>query len=65
MMLGVTAESGWAKVTVRITPELHRRLRLVVVVQDTSVQALVESWIVRYVEHHEQKEALRRERARP
>jgi len=46
-------ESGVAKVTVRIPPDLHRRLRQVVFDQDTSIQAEVANLIVMYVEHHE------------
>jgi len=43
------------QVTVRIPPDLRRRLRQVCFNRDTSVQAEVESLIVRYVEHHEAK----------
>jgi predicted HicB family RNase H-like nuclease len=41
------------QVTVRILPDLHRRFRQAVFDQDTSIQAEVEKWIVRFVEHHE------------
>ena len=49
-----------AKVTVRIAPELHRRLRQVLFNRDSSIQKEVEQLIVRFVEHHEQRQGQRR-----
>jgi hypothetical protein len=48
------------QVTVRIPPDLHRRLRQAVFDSDTSIQAQVELWIVRYVDHHEQQKGGKR-----
>jgi predicted transcriptional regulator len=47
------------QLTIRVPPDLRRRLRQVVFDLDTSVQVAVEEMVVLYVQHHEKKEVRR------